>query len=194
MQVTFPRLVTGQFVRETRLPDREIACDYHKRKHKRRADNASVGERKNVTTYLTAIFHSWPPIALKISGHCALFVAPPRSDRARKPKDKNYIRIQREAPGKGTQVSTGYTFTGVLRLSGARPDGAEPSVRLTAFVPALPAEAIGARASLRSPSRFALSPRQGGQRNPPAPQLRSRRASAAHRPTGPWRTGRESAG
>jgi len=44
------------------LPDREIACDYHKREHKRRADDASVGERKNVTMCLTAIFHCCLPL------------------------------------------------------------------------------------------------------------------------------------
>ena len=43
------------------LPDREIACDYHKQEHKRRADDASAGEHKSVTTCLTAIFHGRLP-------------------------------------------------------------------------------------------------------------------------------------
>jgi hypothetical protein len=44
------------------LPDREIACDYHKRERKRRADDASAGECKSVTTCLTTIFHSRLPL------------------------------------------------------------------------------------------------------------------------------------
>jgi hypothetical protein len=45
------------------LPDREIACDYHKGEHKRRADDASAGDRKSLTTTcLTAFFHICLPL------------------------------------------------------------------------------------------------------------------------------------
>ena|SRR5579864_4741204 len=75
------------------LPDWEIACDDHKREHKRRTDDASVGERKSVTTCLTAIYH----ICLHCDKHSPtishFFKACSRRDRATKPKDRDYILL-----------------------------------------------------------------------------------------------------